>query len=56
MMTKQPLAIHFENLFDQVLQAGKPPFPCLKRTKIDNNLGSMEDLFCAFCLIPSHRI
>lgn len=40
----------FKEPFDLVLQACKPPIPCLQKTKVDHNLGSEEDLFCPVCL------
>ncbi|CAK7335233.1 unnamed protein product [Dovyalis caffra] len=40
-----------ENPFNHVLQACKPPIPCLKKVKIEkDNMGSNEDLCCAICL------
>ncbi|KAL9343112.1 hypothetical protein Peur_063543 [Populus x canadensis] len=40
----------FKEPFDLVLQACKPPIPCLQKTKVDHNLGSEEGLFCPVCL------
>ncbi|KAB5561580.1 hypothetical protein DKX38_006537 [Salix brachista] len=40
----------FEEPFDLVRQACKPPIPCLQKTKVDHNLGSKEDLFCPICV------
>ena len=40
-----------ENPFLYVLQTCRPPIPCLKKVKIDeDNVGSNESLCCAICL------
>ena len=39
-----------ENPFNHVLQACKPPIPCLKKVKIQDNMGSNDALCCPICL------
>ncbi|KAL3568192.1 hypothetical protein D5086_030843 [Populus alba] len=39
-----------ENPFNHVLQACKPPIPCLKKVKIEDNMASNDALCCPICL------